>query len=74
MGRMEIPGGLASRRQLLIGGVALAVLLLGLWVLSTGRYVFINAGDGVVYRADRWTGKMILIEDGLYYPVGPGPP
>ena len=53
-------------RRLRFGWRELALLLALLLVLSLlarERYVFITPGGGVLYKADRWTGELQLIDD-----------
>jgi hypothetical protein len=46
-----------TRKRLLLLPV-LILLLLFLWVT---RYEYIAAGEGKMYRVDRWTGKIVYV-------------
>ena len=46
------------------GGLAIWAAV---WLLSPNRYTIINAGDGVIYKVDRRTGKMWRIDGNRSY-------
>jgi TRAP-type C4-dicarboxylate transport system permease small subunit len=45
-----------QKRLLLLA--ALLILLFCLWVT---RYGYVSAGEGKMYRVDRWTGKIVYV-------------
>lgn len=42
--------------------VGLLILLFCLWQVKMTRYWYVAAGEGVMYRADRWTGEILYVE------------
>lgn len=56
------------RLALAASGALLLVCCLALILLS-GRYTYLNAGSGAIYRADRWTGEVVRIEGDRSYRV-----
>lgn len=62
---------MVTRRSLAIFGACVGALLiwLALAVLFSGRFVYLNAGSGAIYRADRWTGDVVQIKGDKSYRV-----
>lgn len=51
--------------------IGFTVLLLLLLFFARGRYAYVNAGAGRLYRVDRWTGEVFYIDKDRMRPVEP---
>ena len=49
-----------QQRLLLV--VGLLLLLYGIWHIKVTRYWYTGAGEGKMYRVDRWTGEIYFVE------------
>ena len=61
-------------RQRLVVLAGVLVLLYGLWQLYQTRYWYVAAGEGKMYRADRWTGEILYVVYGEAHRVKMPPP
>lgn len=61
-------------RQRLLLLVGVLVLLYGLWQAYQTRYWYVAAGEGRMYRADRWTGEILYVIHSEAYWVKMPPP
>ena len=42
--------------------IIVGIILLGVFLIWSFRFKYINAGNGIIYRINRWTGDIYHIE------------